>query len=334
MDLLGLMKPEIDSYIKAISGFDVNDLIIVASTHNHESPDTLGYWGGVKGAYMQRLGKALKESVEKADAQAVPAKILAGTGRIPVGAIKNVRQTDLLDLRIETLKFISEKDNSAIATIVNFACHPETLWNGHIISADFPFPLRRELQKDGNGTVVFLNGALGAMVTPDVWRNEKYKEMHNIEEVERIAGVMLRGVRGAIESAESVEANPMRWARLEFLTPVESELLQKAAKLGLFDRQIYSPNHVLTQVAAVKIGTVIIATVPGEARPDIGLRVKEATGSPHPIFIGLGNDELGYILPADGFNNPMYVYEPQMSTGKNSNLQIVDNVLKVVKMVK
>lgn len=333
-DILGFMKPDIDSSVKQITGFDGNDIVILGSSHNHEAPDTLGYWGGVKDEYMAQIKKAIVESVEKADAGAVPAKMFAGTGQIPDGAIKNVRQTDLIDLRVEVLKFVSEKDNATIAEIVNFACHPETLWDNHAISSDFVYVIRRDLQKEEGGTALFFNGALGAMVTPDVWRNDKYEEMHDFDEVERIGAIMLRGVREAIKSLEPVDPTPMRWARSEFVTPVESELLQKAARLGLFDREIYAPNCIFTQVAAVKIGSVVIASIPGEARPDIGLRVKTATGAPHPIFIGLGNDELGYILPLDGFSDPMYVYEPEMSTGKNSNLQIVEEVLKVVDMVK
>jgi len=336
MDLLGIMKPVLDGYVSNIDGFDDNDLVLTGSSHTHSGPDTMGYWGGVDESYTRRIGAAMKTAVETADKKAVEAKMLAGTGRIPDGAIKNVRQTDLVDPRVEVLQFISEAAEKPIALIVNYACHPEVMWgDNHTLTSDFVHAIRRELEKDGRGTTVYFNGALGAMVTPDVWRNEKYDEIHTFEEVERIASIMLKGVRKAVENAAPVETFPMRWARIEFVTPVDNPVFEKAANLGLFDREIYAPSYVLTETAAVRLGDAILVTMPGEARPDIGLKIKSYTQSPHPIFIGLGNDELGYILPEDAFDdNPMYVYEPTMSTGKASNIQIVEQVMRAVDMVK
>lgn len=333
-DLIGLMKPDMDGYRRQLKDFS-GDLVIVASTHTHSGPDTMGMWGGIDENYRRKISDAVIQSINKALASAVPAKMLVGTGTIPVGAIKNVRQTDMVDRRVEVMRFVSQSDGSVIATVVNFACHPETLWkNNHIIGSDFVNYLRESLQKSGSPVVIYFNGAEGAMVTPDIKRDHKYGEVHTFAEAARIAGIMLKGIQEAISACAPVNPKPVRWARTEFLVPIDNPLFKKANKLGLLKRDIYFPDMVLTETAALRIGDVMVVTMPGEARPDIGLKVKEAAGSPHPFFLGLANDELGYILPPEAYKDPLFTYEISMSPGQAASSKIVEEAVKVIQLVK
>ncbi len=333
-DLLGLMKPEIEDVRDMLPEYR-DDPVIVGATHVHSAPDTMGLWGGVSDDYMEYIQQAIAITVREADMNAVPARVKAGTGEIPDGAIKNIRITDMLDLRVEVLQFVSDEDDSAIATLVNYACHPEVLWNDNkLITSDFVHYLREGLAGRDAGVVVYFNGAQGAMITPDVTVTHKNKEVHTFDEAQRITDIMLQGVNEAIDNAEPVEPEPIKWAKSEFLAPVDNDLFKKAHKLGLFKRMMYRSYRVYTETVALRIGEVIMVTMPGEARPDIGLRVKEATDSPHPFFLGITQDELGYIMPAEAFEDPLFTYEVSMSPGEKASEKIVKEAIGVVESVK
>jgi len=333
-DLLGLMKPDIDEIRAMLPGFR-DDLVIVGATHVHSAPDTMGMWGGVGEDYMEFIRQAITITVREADMWAVPARMKAGTGKIPDGAIKNVRITDMLDRRVEVLRFVSKTDGSPITTLVNYACHPEVLWNdNHLITSDFVHCLREDLEEGHDGVVLYFNGAQGAMVTPDVTVNHKQNEIHTFEEAQRITDIMLDGVYEAINNAKPVKPQPVRWARSEFTVPVDNKLFKKAHKLGLLKRMMYRPNLVYTETTALRIGEVVMVTMPGEARPDIGVRVKAATGSTHPLLLGITQDELGYILPPEAFEDPLFTYEVSMSPGKKASQKVVREAIRVAEAVR
>src|SRR5262249_6115602 len=55
-----------------------------------------------------------------------------------------------------------------IATLVNYAIHPEVLGNGvGILSPDLVGPLCEEIEAQTGGVALFINGAQGGMVTAD-----------------------------------------------------------------------------------------------------------------------------------------------------------------------
>lgn len=333
-DLLGLMKPDIEEIRAMLPGFR-DDLVVVGTTHVHSAPDTMGMWGGVGDDYMEFILQAVAITVREADMGAVPARMKAGAGEIPNGAIKNVRVTDMLDLRVEVLQFVAKADGAAIATLVNYACHPEVLWNdNHLITSDFVHYLREGIEERDAGVVLYFNGAQGAMVTPDVAVNHKGDESHTFEEAQRITDIMLRGVNEAIDNAAPVEPSPVMWARSQFTVPVDNKLFKKAHKLGLLKRMMYRPDRVYTETAALRIGEVIMVAMPGEARPDVGLRVKAAAGSPHPLLLGITQDELGYIMPADAFDDPLFTYEVSMSPGRKASEKVVREAVRVAEAVK
>ena len=61
-----------------------------------------------------------------------------------------------------------------IATVVNFAAHPETLWEFNtLLSPDYVGPLRARLESEVGGETVYLSGPLGAMLTPNVQADPK-----------------------------------------------------------------------------------------------------------------------------------------------------------------
>ena len=62
-----------------------------------------------------------------------------------------------------------------------------------------------------------------------------------------------------------------------------------------------------TEVSALQIGRGAVAVVPGELDPQIGFGYRDAlvgrTGAEHTMIFGLGNDEIGYQLPAEKWDD-------------------------------
>ncbi|HJN17813.1 MAG TPA: hypothetical protein QGH10_20100, partial [Armatimonadota bacterium] len=194
--------------------------------------------------------------------------------------------------------------------LVNYACHPEVLTTeSKLVTSDFVHYLREEMQASGAGEVLFINGALGGMVTPEVDEN-------SFEEAERIGKALGSAALGAMESMTEVEDADIEIARATFELPFDNPRLAMAAEIGLIQRKPSEGGTVTTTVVAGRIGPAQFATMPGEALPTVGLAVKGLMNAEHRFFFGLADDELGYLLHAEAVDNEMYDYEQSMSVNK------------------
>src|SRR5690606_41885264 len=59
---------------------------------------------------------------------------------------------------------IADMEGNAIATIVNYACHPTTLaWDNQLLSPDYIGAMRELVEHQAGGRVLFLQGASGEL---------------------------------------------------------------------------------------------------------------------------------------------------------------------------
>ncbi|MFQ6099558.1 MAG: neutral/alkaline non-lysosomal ceramidase N-terminal domain-containing protein, partial [Armatimonadota bacterium] len=170
LDLIGYTQAESRPLRREISAIpDAN--IILAATHTHSGPDTIGLWGpsllesGVDEAYLSWLRERAKEAILGAVEDLAPADLTFGSEALSDGIVKNTRAPDALDREVSVLR-AARPDGSTVGTLVNFAAHAEILLHeNRLISADFPHYLCQRIEAEVGGTAMFLNGALGGMVT-------------------------------------------------------------------------------------------------------------------------------------------------------------------------
>jgi len=78
-------------------------------------------------------------------------------------------------------------------------------------------------------------------------------------------------------------------------------------------------EDLLSEVSAVRIGDGAIAVVPDELDPQIGFGYREqladATGADHTFIAGLGNDEVGYQVPFDKWDDSCHACAPYILAG-------------------
>ncbi len=154
--------------------------VLVASTHTHAGPDVIGLWTpsdrSVDSGFIARVRSQAADAVAEAWAKRRPARLSFATTRLP-----NLIDDSRLPIVIDDLAFLMKVDRAdgsgadggavngggAIATMVSFADHPESLGRDNtLISSDYPGALRRALEAAFGGTSLFFSADIGGLMTP------------------------------------------------------------------------------------------------------------------------------------------------------------------------
>ncbi len=327
LDLIGLLPTQVAAIREQVSDLPASN-VIIASTHVHSAPDTLGLWGlpgksGIDPAYVKHMQSQTAAAVNAALGAMKPARLRFARAEAPPRTSVNIRDEALIDRHIEVLQAVDEAGNG-IGTLVNWACHPETLWNDNtLVTADFAGYLCRTVEEEAGGTAVFINGALGGMVTVDTG------DVHTFEEAERIGAAVGRAAMDALEGADVLDELTIRLAAADVTLPIENPVFKIAAKFGVIP--LPAGDELTTQVTAIGLGPVQMVTVPGEALPAVGAGIKDLMPGPHKFIIGLSPIELGYILPEEDSDNPLYKYERTMSIGPRTAPILISKIHELLK---
>ena len=148
------------------------DHILIGSTHTHSAPDCYAFPDGKGGHtgdlnYMDSVCDKAAEAVNEAIDRLQPAWIKIATGEAQGKIAYNYYAPDLYDRRMSVIQAVSPKGKT-IATLVNYAIHPEVLGNDiGILSPDLVGPLCEKIESQAGGTALFMNSAQGGMVTAD-----------------------------------------------------------------------------------------------------------------------------------------------------------------------
>jgi hypothetical protein len=203
-----------------------------------------------------------------------------------------------------------------VATVVNFASHPESLGSDNtLITSDFPHAMREALEATYGGVAIYVSADLGVLQGPlDVdledpdtgdpvpRRTFEFADQMGMRLAER-AVEALRGSRhwSAGPAIEFAKDGP-------FFIEVENPYFQAFGSLGLFGRREIETDGALlgitTEVQVLRIGDASLVVTPNELDPQIGNLYRERIGDAalHRFTIGLGNDEIGYQMPEAKFN--------------------------------
>jgi hypothetical protein len=239
------------------------------------------------------------------------------------GFIRNARNPALLDPTISILQPMGE-DGRPIATVVHFACHVEGISAGvRELTADFPGPMCQQIAEDGGGQPVFLNGALGGMVSGD--------NKARTHEEARVMGLglaaIVRDLAGTAQPAEKFTFS-VDTRRVEI--PVTNPKFQ--ALMLLQNRRKLHRGRVVGEMSLITLGECQIVTVPGELLPEVGWEILEKMNGFPRMVVGLANDELGYIIPAWDYRAGEY--EESMSVGAAAAPVVRDTALRMLLGIK
>ncbi len=334
-DFLGFpsaLGNRVRSRIKGIPGTN----ILIGATHTHSAPDCYAFPDGKGGTsadlgYLDRVCNEMVAAIEEALRLVRPAKLRAATGEARGKIAYNYYAEQLYDPRCHLLQAVGE-DGKPIATLVNYAIHPEVIGaDAGILSPDLVGPLYDRIQAQGGGVGIFMNGAQGGMVTADN-RAEGGGEHRNWAECVRIGRLL------ADESMRILSGAPLQTEPRLFCTsrtihfPVDSPLLRGIMKASPLGFQGTEDGRISTQLNLVNVGNAQIVTIPGEALPNIGYYLKRNMRGEHRFLFGLTNDAFGYILTKEDFGSfKRYEYVTRTSLGERTADILEEAVLRLVK---
>jgi hypothetical protein len=335
VDNLGWSSVLGDRSRKLVKGIPPEN-ILIGATHTHSAPDAYGFPDENGKAYadlayldwcVQQVADAVNEAVQKLQ----PASLKIAVGEAKGKIAYNYYAPQLYDPRCGVIQAIAESGaakGKAIATLVNYAVHPEVLGSGRgILSPDLCGPLYDRIESRGGGVAIFMNGAQGGMVTADV-RLDSGGEANTWEECVRI-GTLLADEALRIVAGATTQNNPdLLCASKRIRFPVESRIMRHILQHSPLKMQTVNTDSIETTLNYLRVGTARVLTIPGEALPNIGYYIKRKMDTPDAFLFGLTNDAFGYILTKVDFNSfKRYDYVSRTSLGEMTGEIYIDEVL-------
>lgn len=312
--------------------------ILIGATHTHSGPDAYAFPdenGDTRADlnYLDWCVKQVAEAVNEASSKLEPAALKIAEGEAKGKIAFNYYAEQLYDPRCDIIQAIKKgSENEVITTIINYAIHPEVIGSGRgILSPDLCGPLYDRVESKAGGIAIFMNGALGGMVTADN-RTEDGKDTGTWEECIRIGELLADEALRIIKDAP-LQENPGLYCTASRVTfPIDSEMMRFIFKHSPLQMETSDDFTISTQVNLVNIGTAQILTIPGEALPNIGYYLKRNMKGKQNLLFGLTNDAFGYILTKVDFNSfERYDYISRTSLGEMTGEIFIEHALQMIK---
>ena len=309
--------------------------ILIGATHTHSAPDCYGFPDGKGGTaadlkYLDSVCARMGEVINEAATHLQPATLKIATGEAKGKIAYNYYAERLYDPRCHVIQALGA-DGKPLATLVNYAVHPEVLGSGvGICSPDLVGPLYARLAEQGAGTGIFMNSAQGGMVTADN-RTANGKDARTWAECERIGRLLADEALRIVASAPEQKSPKLLCEARTISFPVDSPQLRAvmaASPLGLGTKDT---TRVSTQLNLLNIGNAQILTIPGEALPNIGYYLKRNMRGEHHLLFGLTNDAFGYILTrVDWSSFKVYDYVSRTCLGEKTGEIFIEEALRFI----
>ena len=326
--------------------------VIVASTHEHEGPDTMGLWGptelqsGIDEKYMDWLDDRIAATAVEALDSLSPARMTLARDDHPLlGLLQSdsrppyVKDPHLLVMRL-TSDASGGENESTIATLINWSDHPETLGSHNtLITADYPHWLCRRTEEELGGTTVFFNGSIGGLLStlgddvalPDPETGAVAKD-GTWRKAELFGNLLGDLVVRAVKSGSAVQVDRIVERRAVIYPPLDNDRFRIGGALGIFAgrKPMYTDGTLDTAVSEKEfpgLGKVKFATG-ADTRTEVdylqflgsGALVAEIATVPGEIYPELVN---GGITRYPGADYPDAPFEPTVRAHMKSGYPFV-----------
>lgn len=278
--------------------------ILVAATHNHEAPDSIGPWGenfmkdGKYPKYLRFVDRMIARSITEAAKTLAPAKLKIGVTNptnspsIAGMQVRNGgRPPKFFDEEMRVMQFVSKRTNQTLGTLINWNTHPESMEDkNREITSDFIHAAREVVEKKFGGTAVYISGPIGAVeiVGDSNTKNTdrikfdgqdfplKPNSTRPVFTHERTAAIGRDIGKAALEAlakAEWSKSDVLEVKKADLQMPMDNQGYQLLVKLGVLDTAMTpDANGVLqarTNVYAINLGDAQMVTTPGELFPEL-----------------------------------------------------------------
>jgi len=343
LDLLGFPSVLGNRVRKQVPRIEAKN-ILIGSTHTHSAPDCYAFPDGKGGhtgdlEYMDFVCKRAGEAVNEALDQLRPARLKVATGEARGKIAYNYYAPDLYDRRLSVIQAVAP-EGQTLATLVNYAIHPEVLGSaGGIVSPDLIGPLCDRIEQEAGGMALFMNGAQGGMITADNRDLDRpsdaqrgyWHDSRTWDECLRIGNTLADEALRIVREAPVQENPTLFCGSIDVTFPVESNVIWNVVLHSPLHYPHQSDRTITARINVVNLGSAQILTIPGEALPNIGSYLKRKMHGEHNLLFGLTNDAFGYILTKVDYHSfPRYEYVSQTSLGEMTGEILIERSLKFV----
>lgn len=314
---------------------------------------------GYDDRYMKNIQAKAKEAIEEAVKKLQPCDMYCAEATVPAdGYVDDSRKPVVVNPRMALMRFTKPNTDETIATVVNWGNHPETLGGDNsLLTSDFIHYLREGMEKgvpEPNGAqgfnapCVYIQGEVGGLMTQlhtTVPTRDGQKQLRE----ETFEKAQALGENLAILAARTLRSdkvwkneNPkVAYAAKTALAPMGG-VYSYAIMLGLIHEGYHWGGTAKTEINVLRIGDVLALSVPGEIYPevveggivaepgnDFGLtapvevpRLRDAMESKAKMafVVGLGNDEVGYMVPKSQWDTkPPFIYNGKDQYGEENS---------------
>ncbi len=333
IDCVGISRHDINDIRKlVVESGEIPSLksINICSTHSHSAIDTQGLWGknflsdGKNENFMKSLKEKTADAIIKAYKAREDGKLFFGTAEAEEMQADTRTPIEYSNI-ITSIRFEPKKGNKD-TYIVNFNAHAEGLGSKTTnVSADFPAYMTEEINSlTGGANVLFINGAVGGLITGDQIDNFLKSETFDCIGYTKDYGKKLANYVVGITNEK--ELSPIVNVKSEVISVrCDNTALLLARFLGVLNNDVEKTGRtevsIISEVAYMELGNkqVGIFMIPGELYPELETGaflsaeesatgkeadykvLSEMTACEHSFVAGLCNDELGYIIPDNDF---------------------------------
>jgi len=248
-DLIGLFYDDVLTIRRAFQTQVPGAFLIVASTHVHSGPDTLGLYGptalqtGIDTKYLHWVDERIASTAAGAVRAMQPAQLeLARDDHPLLGLLQGVDRPPLVkDPFLFVMRVVARSSGQTIATVINWSDHPETLGRENTqITSDYPHWVRSYLEKRFDGTALFFSGSIGkvsplgdqvALLDPETG---KIAEGGTWRKAELLGNEIGRLSERALKSAEQVRPDSLSIQSDTVFVPMHNPHFRVAESVGVF----------------------------------------------------------------------------------------------------
>jgi hypothetical protein len=247
-----------------------------------------------------------------------------GTVRFNPGVLNPdiVRAAGPIDPGVPFVFFRGIDGDNAIAAIVNFALHLDTV-GGTEYAADYPYYLEQSLRQSfgDNFVLLFGTGTCGDINHIDVTKKDRLKTDYIGRTLAETVIAKATGLKTAAEPSlavrrEIVEAplqhygpEKIAWARENIKKVGTSELsfLEQVEAYKILDIEMLPGETLPLEVQVFRLSRdVAVVGLPGEVFVELGLAIKRASPFPVTLVIELCQDDPSYIPTKKAFAEGSY----------------------------
>lgn len=241
--------------------------VIVAATHDHEGPDTMGLWGptpfqtGIDEKYLDWLRERIATTALEAIHSMQDARLTLARDDHPLlGTLQSDgRPPYVKDPYLFVMRLDSVTTGQPLATLVNWSDHPETLGGKNTeITADYPHWLCKYVEEHLGGTAVFFDGSIGGLLStlgddvaiqdPDTGQVAKDDTWLKAELFGNTIGML---AERALKNGEKVDVDALVVRKAVIFAPMQNDRFRVGGAFGIYAgrKPLYTDGKIDTTIA-------------------------------------------------------------------------------------